>query len=177
LIGYVGDSPVALGREEKNDLTAIGGFCRVHNGENPTEEQRIKEYGATINSGVYITPPLQSGFSFAQLAVSRALGHRYFSKYGVIPDPEFPDYRINKSDRYLIVTSDGVSDVLSPDVMCSNIKTCAKSMNLNEVAKTLVELSIETWDAVNSDPISKSDMPDNTTALIVDLKKLGSKKK
>jgi len=144
----------------------------THNGENETEEKRVKELGVTIN-GSYITPPAHSGFAFAQLAVTRALGHKYFSKYGVIPDPEFAEFQFQKSDRYLVLSSDGVSDILRPDEIFDNINMWAKSSNLEEVTKKLVKLSLETWETANSAPTSSAEMPDNTTALIIDLQKIG----
>ena len=47
--------------------------------------------------------------------------HRYFSKYGVVPDPEFADYELTNNDRYLFLSSDGVTDVLAADDIVESI--------------------------------------------------------
>jgi len=174
VIAFVGDSPVSIGRETGKKIVPVENFFHVHSSENPAEEKRIKTFGVTISSGLYIAPPPESGFSFAQLAVTRALGHRYFSNYGVTYEPEIADFVLQSSDRYLVVSSDGVSDVLSPDVIFDTVQKTNSS--LHEVAVKLVNLSLTTWSSQNSNPQSKSDLPDNTTAIVVDLKRRSKSK-
>jgi serine/threonine protein phosphatase PrpC len=124
------------------------------------EVRRVAVLGSTVEEN-YITPPESSGFKWAQLAVTRSLGHNYFEKYGIIPDPHISPYTLNKADKYLILCSDGVTDVLSGKDIVEAVSwfdhNCVGSME--EVSKELVKYSLRNWD----------DEADNTTAIVVKL--------
>jgi len=169
----VGDSIAFVGRESTKNpigLRAMHGLIEMHNGANEAEEQRITSEGSRLTDGDYIAPPEDSGFGWAQLAVTRSLGHRYFSEYGVISIPFISNYQIHKRDRFLVITSDGVTDVLSSKEILKAVKeftAIAPTGDMQFVASKLVKHSLAMWKKRFGE---EGEPADNTTAIVIDLK-------
>lgn len=174
IIANAGDSIAFIGREEGDTLVPVEGLCTVHNGNNVVEEDRILSLGSVKKEGHYVSPPEESGFGWAQLAVTRSLGHKYFSKYGIIPDPDISDYTLNENDRFLIVTSDGVTDVFSLEEVLESLEEFyhACGGNLQKTTTKLVKHSVGMWKKRFVDARGKGEAADNTTAMVIDLKKI-----
>lgn len=176
IVANAGDSIAFIGREDGDSLIPIEGLCTVHNGNNVVEEDRILSLGSVKKEGHYVSPPEESGFGWAQLAVTRSLGHKYFSKYGIIPDPDISDYTIDENDRFLIVTSDGVTDVFSLEEILESLEEYyhACGGNLQKTTTKLVKYSVGMWKKRFVDSRGKGEAADNTTAMVIDLKKIVS---
>jgi len=76
-----------------------------HKATEPSETNRIKLAGGMVLNG-------RAG---GQLALSRALGDHSLKKYGVSAVPYVSKHVIEYSDRFVIIASDGVWDVISED--------------------------------------------------------------
>jgi len=175
----VGDSIAFVGREStKNNLglRAMHGLIEMHNGANEEEEERITAKGSRLTDGDYVAPPEDSGFGWAQLAVTRSLGHRYFSEYGVISEPFISDYQVNHRDRFLVITSDGVTDVLSSKEILKVVKehvSTGPPSDMQHVATKLVKHSLAMWRKRFGE---EGEPADNTTAIVIDLKGFNPKR-
>jgi len=162
IVANAGDSIAMIGRMDDGELVCIENLCVVHNGHDVPEVERISLFGSTLVEDNYIAAPEESGFHWAQLAVTRALGHRYLVKYGIIPDPYISKYTLHQHDKYLVLSSDGVTDVLDGQEIVEVIQWYDKHSggNMQTVAKELVRYALRNWD----------EEADNTTAIVIKLK-------
>jgi len=177
IFANAGDSIAFISRAQgKLDGIAIDQLVTIHNSDNHEEEERVYLSGSVKADGHYVSPPEHSGFSWAQLAVTRSLGHKFFSVYGIIPDPHIMDYELHKDDRYLIVTSDGVTDVLDSQEIVDLIiqQQRQTSENLQKTTTKLVKYSVNMWKKRFLDDQGKGEAADNTSAIVIDLKKVPS---
>lgn len=101
-----------------------------HKCSDQSEADRIRKIGGIIFNGRL----------FGQLALSRALGDHALKKYGVTPTPCINKHVINEKDKFVVICSDGVWDVLSD----KDIHELASfSTNADELAKSIVNAAID----------------------------------
>ena len=93
------------------------------------ENERVKSSGGIIFGGRV----------YGQLMLTRAFGDSGLKKYGVICMPHINKVDINLDDKYIIIASDGVWDVLNENEIY-NFSLIAK--NSKELCDTIVENSI-----------------------------------
>lgn len=86
-----------------------------HKPTDETESKRIKNLGGAVFNGRV----------FGQLSISRALGDHSMKKNGVIPTPSIYKHTITEKDKFLILCSDGVWDVVSEDDILKFSQTCS----------------------------------------------------
>ncbi|KAG5394456.1 hypothetical protein IGI04_024419 [Brassica rapa subsp. trilocularis] len=77
------------------------------------------------------------------LAMSRAFGDFRLKDYGVIAVPEVSHHRITSKDRFLVLASDGVWDMLTNDEVVSLIWNSGKTQDM--AAKLVAEVAEATW--------------------------------
>lgn len=108
VVAWTGDSKALLvSHDPLNDGLILKELTESHNGMNIKEFERIKKQftNSTINHYGYITP---KGTQYGhQLAMTRALGHKFFTDYGVIPKPQIRRINLNNDDEFLVLGSDG----------------------------------------------------------------------
>ena len=82
---------------------------------NPGEKERIIKCGGEVekmvdenNVGVGPYRVWVKGKSYPGLSMSRSIGDMDAKIVGVIPDPEFIEYKIDSKTKYMIVCSDGI---------------------------------------------------------------------
>ena len=73
-----------------------------HKLTNKLEQERIQK------SGGYIKNYRVNG----SLAITRAFGDFFYKKSGVISDPEINQHVVGPDDKFLLIASDGVWDVI-----------------------------------------------------------------
>ena len=78
-------------------------LSKDHKATEPSEIQRVNEAGGAI-----IDKRVAGG-----LAVSRALGDHAYKTFGVTAEPYVVRYVLRPFDKYLIIASDGVWDVIT----------------------------------------------------------------
>jgi serine/threonine protein phosphatase PrpC len=120
----VGDSRVVL-------VTNFGAkrLTYDHKASDYNEANRIRSCGGIIfNERV-----------FGQLILTRALGDLSLKRQGVIPTPYVSKYHISDKDKYIVMASDGVWDVLSDEDMFLFSKAVRNS---DDFAKIIVNNSL-----------------------------------
>ena len=119
-----GDSRAILVYDESqsNNLKNTKVFPLSHDAKPdlPKEKERILNCGGEVEKmvdekGVGIGPfrVWIKGKSYPGLAMSRSIGDMDAKLVGVIPNPEFVEYKIDSKAKYMIVCSDGIWEYLS----------------------------------------------------------------
>lgn len=123
-VANVGDSRCVL-------VTSYGAkrMSYDHKASDPSEINRINNSGGIIFNGRV----------FGQLILTRAIGDNALKKYGVITTPYLSKYFIQDRDKYLILASDGVWDVVSDE---DTFRFANMVNNSDELAKLIVKNSL-----------------------------------
>ena len=140
---HVGDSRALL---EACGMVAFA--TEDHKPSRCDEKQRIEDAGGII--------------SYARingsLGVSRAIGDHKYDKNVVISEPEYTEVLLVRHNKFLVVASDGLWDVMNNDDVVNVLdRQQAKIQDMNAFAKMLVDLAIERGST------------DNITVMVVDL--------
>ena len=101
-----------------------------HKAYDKNEKERIINEGGEINEGRI----------FGDLIISRAFGDWQYKNLGVISTPHIKRIELTNDDKYVIIASDGVWDVLDDlDVYCLSLKID----NSMELCSKIIETSLE----------------------------------
>jgi len=100
-----------------------------HKASDPSEIERVTSAGGVIFGGRV----------FGQLMLTRAIGDYALKKYGVISTPYMNKYFVSEKDKYLILASDGVWDVINDDEMFRLSNTVSNS---DEFCKVIIKNSL-----------------------------------
>jgi serine/threonine protein phosphatase PrpC len=120
----VGDTRcVVVTNEDVNTLTEDH-KCTV-----TSEVQRVRDSGGVILNGRV----------FGQLILTRALGDLALKGYGVIATPHVTRVEIEEKQKYTVIASDGVWDVIKPEDMLNISK---EVVNAEDFSKVIVNNSI-----------------------------------
>ncbi|TDH66288.1 hypothetical protein CCR75_005855 [Bremia lactucae] len=102
-VAHTGDSRAVLVHQSGN----VSVLTSDHKPNRPDERRRIQDLGGSVVFwGVWRVEGI--------LAVSRAIGDRMLKPY-VVAAPEVKQFTRTESDRYVVLASDGVWDILSND--------------------------------------------------------------
>ncbi len=107
-LASVGDTKAVLGRRHSRRLNEIRSI-RLTTDHSPmvlSERKRIEGYFGYVDA---------EGRVMGQLAVSRAFGDYRTKKFGVIAQPSLSKFTICRLDEFLIIASDGLWNVISPE--------------------------------------------------------------
>ena len=114
-------------------LISSSGSKRIsydHKCTDETEVARIRKVGGVVfNARV-----------FGQLALSRALGDHAMKKYGVICTPHIYKHIVTEKDKYIVLCSDGVWDVVMDEEVYG---LSLKIRNADEFSALIVSTAIE----------------------------------
>ena len=102
-------------------------------------------------------------------------GHKHFCKYGVIPDPHINAYTLHARDRFLVLCSDGVSDVLNPALIVELILQCKHTQtgSMNKLAQVIIKRAMLHWKDISKAMTAAAKIEaDNASVVVVDLKRL-----
>ena len=89
------------------------------------------------------------------LAVSRSIGDKLLKAF-VIPDPEIVVHERSADDRYAVIATDGLWDVIRPEELGELLSSCTSAQACAEV--------------LTEESLIRGTM-DNVTTLVVDLKR------
>jgi protein phosphatase PTC1 len=106
-----------------------------HKPNDDHENKRIKENGGVIFGGRL----------FGQFNLTRAFGDAAFKKW-VISDPYIHKVKLSEKDKYIILASDGIWDVIT-DEECISI--CNDLNDSKEICDELVNMAINRWSKDN----------------------------
>lgn len=163
-VANVGDSAAALVSLTDDGDVAARMLTVDHNGMDRQEAARILgQYGhvASISDDrgyLSIRAGMWAGY---ELSVTRALGHKHLSEYGVLCEPTVNTMQLQPADACLIVASDGVWDVMDPREAANRVMdVISAGGSAEEAARQLVQ------DTIMLAECSPGGDTDNTTALV-----------
>jgi len=88
-------------------------------------------------------PPFDS--CFPGLAMSRSLGDSVLDDLGVFPDPEVYTRAVKPKDRFLVIASDGVWQVMSNEEVSAVVNSC--DGDADRACKAIYERAAQKWEA------------------------------
>lgn len=146
VVANTGDSrAVLISEPEPNDIRAIA-LSTDHKPDRLDERERIAKAGGTVSHwGVWRVEGI--------LAMSRAIGDRTLKKY-VIPDPDVTTREVRPGDKFVVLATDGVWDLLPNHEVA---KLCAPLIDPEEAALKIMH-----------EVITKGIL-DNSTVIVVDV--------
>ena len=106
----LGDGRAVLVRD-----AGVRAMTRDHRIDNPEERARV------VAAGAGIEPPYLTRGDHG-LMLTRSLGDRWFRDVGVIATPEISDLALGRPDRWVVVASDGLWDVLGNQEVAARVR-------------------------------------------------------
>jgi len=161
-IAHVGDSTAVLGYEDANqqdyDAEVV---TRDHNCKDAEEANRCRAIPeASVTAENYLRIELGDS-ECHEIGMSRALGHRLLTDYGLITTPEVSRLELEPRHCCLILASDGVWDHLSPrEAVRLVMEEVDGGASAKEAAKELIH------QAVAAGVESPQGEADNATAIV-----------
>ncbi|XP_073307692.1 probable protein phosphatase 2C 52 isoform X2 [Primulina huaijiensis] len=154
-MGYIGDSRAILGSKDNNDRMMAIQLTVDLKPDLPREAERIKRCKGRVFAlqDEPEVPRVWLPFDDAPgLAMARAFGDFCLKEYGVISIPEFAHRILTDEDKFVVLASDGVWDVLSNEEVVE-IVSSAPTRSL--AARIVVESAAREWKSKY--PTSKMD--------------------
>ncbi len=124
-VANVGDTRAVLSKNGEAERLSLDHRCN-----DPNEMTRIKSQGGIIFDN-------RVGGS---LAITRAFGDHALKKDGVIPNPFINKHVLRPFDKYLIIASDGVWDVMEDQ---EAVSYCKDDCTTKQIAQTIVKTAID----------------------------------
>ncbi|EPS70212.1 hypothetical protein M569_04548, partial [Genlisea aurea] len=145
-IGNIGDSRAILGSKDGDDDAMVAVQLTVDlKPDLPKEAERIKRCKGRVFA-LQDEPEVQRvwlPFDDAPgLAMARAFGDFCLKDYGVISIPEFSHRILSDRDKFIVLASDGVWDVLSNEEVVGIVSTAPSR---SAAARMLVEVAAREW--------------------------------
>ncbi|CAG9328341.1 unnamed protein product [Blepharisma stoltei] len=165
----VGDSRAVLGRKTDKRFVAIP-LSKDHKPDNLTERKRIESFGGRVDT-LYThrgssVGPLRVWIGNQDtpgLAMSRSIGDRFATEVGVIPDPDMRQFELTKDDKFIILASDGLWDVMSNEEAVSLCKVGWEFGYPQSACDSLLKEANKRWSERNSNN-------DDITVIVIFLK-------
>ncbi|XP_051135250.1 probable protein phosphatase 2C 52 [Andrographis paniculata] len=154
-MGNIGDSRAILGSKDGNELMVAIQLTVDLKPDLPKEAERIKRCKGRVFA-LQDEPEVQRvwlPFDDAPgLAMARAFGDFCLKEYGVISIPEFTHRTLTDRDKFIVLASDGVWDVLSNEEV---VEIVSSAPSRSSAARILVESAAREWKSKY--PTSKMD--------------------
>ncbi|KAI3449682.1 hypothetical protein Pfo_006347 [Paulownia fortunei] len=167
LVANVGDSKALLcSQKVLSHHDAEGGslrevyaeeLTRDHHPDREDEKARIEAAGGFVSKS---SVPRVNGI----LAVSRAIGDVYLKRYGVTADPEVTGWRrFTSENSYLVVSSDGIFETLTPQNVCDIVhdkasKSSSEHVTASSLPDWIIRHAFRTGSTDNLSAIVISDL-------------------
>jgi len=148
-IAWVGDSQALLIVEKEPRTLSIEWMSRIHQPTAEDEKQRVLKSGGwvdqTKSGGVPIGPlrVYKKGEKTPGLMVTRSLGDADAHEVGVSAVPECYFRTLFPEDRYIVICSDGVWDVVNEHQVLKVVMECSPDMP--KATKKIVQMAREGW--------------------------------
>jgi len=147
-IANCGDCRVVLGRvEEGSGILRPVRLTALHRPDEPLEKQRLIDAGHCIANN---TVSALDGEQVHMLRMSRCIGdHALKEKHpnGVIAMPEATTYEFADGDRFLVLASDGLWDVMSEGDVVAMVE---EAETPTEACKHLIKEAQKAWHLANA---------------------------
>ena len=120
--------------------------------DKPGEKERIIKCGGEVekmvdenNVGVGPFRVWAKGKSYPGLSMSRSIGDMDAKNVGVIPNPEFVEYKIDSRTKYMIVCSDGIWEFISNEDVMKIANSYYQRNDALGLCQTLTNKSRDFW--------------------------------
>ena len=145
-VANAGDSRAVVVRKDSSTVP----LSFDHKPDRADERERIVRLGGSVvHWGVWRVEGV--------LAVSRSIGDKLLKNF-VIPDPEIEVYEKTPEDRYAIIATDGLWDVVKPEELSGLLASCSSAQACAEV--------------LTEESLIRGTM-DNVTTVVLDLQEEG----
>ena len=165
-----GDSRAILVYDESQDnLKNTKVFPLSHDAKPdlPREKERIIKCGGEVEKmvdekGLGVGPfrVWAKGKSYPGLSMSRSIGDMDAKLVGVIPNPEFIEYKIDSKAKYMIICSDGIWEFLSNEEVMKIANSFYLSNDPKGLCHELVNKATKLWE-------EKDVVIDDITVLVI----------
>ncbi|CAG9310040.1 unnamed protein product [Blepharisma stoltei] len=146
-----GDSRAIIGRYENNRWTPIP-LSNDHKPEVESERIRIEKYGGRVEpyseiAGQFLGPQRVwlKNSQIPGLAMTRSLGDFIASQVGVIPDPEIKIHEMTKSDKFIVLATDGVWEFVSNEECVNLVGRFYREGIPESACNALMERALNYW--------------------------------
>ncbi|XP_026438466.1 probable protein phosphatase 2C 1, partial [Papaver somniferum] len=154
VIANLGDSRAVLGTSSDNgDMMAVQLTTDLKPSV-PEEAERITKSNGRVfalENEAHVTRVWLPDQNFPGLAMTRAFGDFDLKDYGVIAIPQISHHHLNNNDKFVVLASDGVWDVLSNKEVVSIVSLATRET----AAKAVVDAAVTSWK--RKFPMSKMD--------------------
>lgn len=131
----IGDSQAAIISYDKQWTYKI--VNKVHRPNDVQEKKRIESFGGRVeklkDSGGNLNGPLRvwnNKSGMPGLAISRSIGDLYIKEFGVIHEPEVFCMHLKSADKFVVVASDGLWDMIKASQVVEILAGCWENMDL-----------------------------------------------
>jgi len=181
-VSNLGDSRAVLYRITPKERIALE-LSHDHKPTRPDEKERILKSGGKVERLVHDGTPVGPYRVWADdegpgIAMTRTLGDLQAKKIGLISEPEIESMDLTAMDKFIVIGSDGIWDVMNSAEVCGFV---AQLENRETAAELLVQECRNRWDDLNKNKkknagIGIGDVPylkfgcDDITAVIMFIK-------
>eukprot|EP00250_Pteridium_aquilinum_P012986 c21063_g2_i1 orf=279-1550(-) len=145
ILGNVGDSRAILGSTaEDGSLVAIQLTVDLKPNV-PREAERIRRLKGRVfalRNEPYVKRVWLPNLNAPGLAMTRALGDYCLKNHGVIAEPEVTHRRLTHKDKFIVLATDGVWDVLSNEQV---VEMVAMAPVKSSAGKAVVDAAVRAW--------------------------------
>lgn len=128
----VGDSKGFLIRKSSSSYSSIQ-ITTDHKCDNATEVSRIRETGGIVFGGRV----------FGTLMLTRSIGDKEMSNYGVYAIPSIRRVELSEEDAYVVLASDGIWDIVSTETLDDLFNKYSFGRTTKEINDIIVRYAIE----------------------------------
>jgi serine/threonine protein phosphatase PrpC len=170
-IANLGDSRAVLCKQEENGDVIVEELTQDHKPTREDEKERVIQMGGLIEPMYYngmAVGPLRvwTKAKDSGLAMTRAMGDVRGKKAGLISEPEIHKVDLQPNDKFIIMASDGLWDVMSSEEAASFVLEYEQGRkDKSQVAKALVKEAKKKWaklEEFEDDPYC-----DDITAIVI----------
>ena len=154
-IANLGDSKGILCRQGTDSEIQVLELTKDHKPSNIEEKKRIIKMGGKVRKskyhGVDVGPFRVWGNEEGPgIAVSRSLGDLRAKEIGVICDPEIEKVKLEEGDKYVVIGSDGLWDLMEVDEVAMFIQNWdRKGNNREKCSEALIREARNKWEKSN----------------------------
>ena len=162
----IGDSRCIIGQYDGNNWKSEK-LSNDHKPQLVEEKERIEKNGGIIRQstdekGEFVGPHrvYVKNEDIPGLAMTRSFGDEIAHQIGVICEPEIIEYELNEEDKFIILASDGLWEVMTNQECIDIVKDFYINENYKGAIKHLYQESCKRW-------LDENDVIDDITLIIV----------
>jgi len=161
-LAWVGDSGAAIARGLNSEMTDAEYLTPNHTAAEEEELRRIEDYGGRVEFDghsyrVYLMDAAGPG-----LNMSRAFGDLQGRPAGIVSIPDVIQVKLNKSDQFIVLCSDGIWEFISADEAAAVAEDAM--INHRNPAKEMALEALRRWNTY-------ADVVDDITCIVVDFQR------